>query len=652
MDLLNSTRWMLVVGVLALFAPVSSVRAQLSPGPLHQSHEALEGLSRCTQCHALGKGVERERCLSCHEPLRLRIEAGQGLHARADYDECTKCHSDHQGREYEMIRWPGEQKDFPHADVGYELRLAHAKIECRDCHKAKNVTMNRAGLTDHGKDLDTTFLGLDTPCQSCHEDKHQNTVGTDCTRCHDESVWKPAPLFDHAKTEYPLVGKHADVPCQKCHEESPRFPARAFAACTDCHKDPHAGDLGNDCARCHDLNGWKEIKTRDFDHSKTKFPLVGVHRNVTCARCHVSGSSITGKLLCDQCHVDVHRGTLAQAGANRTDCSRCHNSERFVPSTYGLADHGKSRYPLTGAHLAVPCADCHGNGAGLEGAATVTLASTHLNDANNVDATNYVFPRLGCDGCHADPHGASFAKAVASPEPCAVCHVTDAWTAVTFSHEVTRYPLEGRHANASCADCHSSLVRQTVGNWDRETLLPMLPTLAATTGGQTPFEETATCVDFREHATTVRGSMREFARQTRADQAYDVILGSGRQGAQNQRAGRTKGKSTLRLDDAPVACAECHYDPHGEQFAYILEEMPREDGVDLNAALCARCHDQQNWNAGRFDHERDARFSLKGAHEKVTCGECHRREPDGRQRFRPLGMECRDCHATTPRTDQ
>ena len=146
--------------------------------------------------------------------------------------------------------------------------------------------------------------------------------------------------------------------------------------------------------------------------------------------------------------------------------------------------------------------------------------------------------------------------------------------------------------------------------------------------------------------------MREIARRTRADQAYDVILGSGRQGAQNQRAGRTKGKSTLRLDDAPVACAECHYDPHGEQFAYILEEMPREDGVDLNAALCARCHDQQNWNAGRFDHERDARFSLKGAHEKVTCGECHRREPDGRQRFRPLGMECRDCHATTPRTDQ
>ena len=652
MDLLTAARWALVSGLVLCLWPDSDAHAQLSPGPLQQSHQTLEGLSRCTQCHALGKGIEHERCLQCHEPLRLRIEGGRGLHSRPGYEDCTECHTDHQGREYQMIRWPGEQKDFPHEEAGYELRLAHAKVECRGCHQAKLIA-NQEPLLAHSKDLDRTFLGLETSCRSCHEDKHEKTVGDDCTRCHDESVWKPAPKFDHARTEYPLDGKHIDIPCQKCHPTTPRFPRLAFGQCTDCHKDPHKGDLGPDCVKCHTTSSWAQVTSGDFNHDKTKFRLVGAHKKVTCARCHVSGQSIANRLSCDQCHQDVHNGSFLLASTGRTDCARCHSSDRFVPSTYGFANHAESRYPLTGAHLAVPCADCHGT----TGLATSTIANTATDrSAERVAGGNaiYRWTSLDCASCHSDAHEASFRRVVQSPEPCATCHRTDAWTTTVFAHETTNYRLEGAHTGASCVACHSSLVRQTVASWETTSVVPMLAPLAATTASETPAVEMETWNGFRANLGSERAAVRADAARERDDRAW-----KSREAARGRRAigpDRTVGRgaavpASLRLDDAPHACTGCHRDPHGDQFNYLSAELPRTEGVDPGSVLCSRCHGTTRWSAEKFDHERDSRYSLKGAHEKVTCSECHRREADGRQRFRPLGTECRDCHAITPRIE-
>jgi hypothetical protein len=48
-----------------------------------------------------------------------------------------------------------------------------------------------------------------------------------------------------------------------------------------------------------------------------------------------------------------------------------------------------------------------------------------------------------------------------------------------------------------------------------------------------------------------------------------------------------------------------------------------------------------------FDHDR-TRYPLDGSHRDVACGACHALEsrPDGTQlrRFRPVGMQCEDCH--------
>jgi len=52
--------------------------------------------------------------------------------------------------------------------------------------------------------------------------------------------------------------------------------------------------------------------------------------------------------------------------------------------------------------------------------------------------------------------------------------------------------------------------------------------------------------------------------------------------------------------------------------------------------------------ATHFDHNRDATFALKGAHENVPCDRCHisTRRPDGTTVviYRPVSGKCEACH--------
>jgi hypothetical protein len=86
-------------------------------------------------------------------------------------------------------------------------------------------------------------------------------------------------------------------------------------------------------------------------------------------------------------------------------------------------------------------------------------------------------------------------------------------------------------------------------------------------------------------------------------------------------------------------CEACHADTHAGQFAQRIAK----DG-------CVACHDAATsfTPASRFDHARDSRFALTGAHARARCEACHPAETTGRQkttRYRPLPAECGDCHA-------
>jgi hypothetical protein len=492
--------------LLAVLTIAISASAQISPGKLSQSHAALEGAANCFQCHETGKGVTAQRCFACHQELRARVAAKRGLHAQPNYQKCERCHNEHHGRAFQLIHWT--PKSLDHRVTGFPLIGAHAKVECKQCHKTRSylglsqnctschIDVHKGQFGSRGCTACHTMNGWKPPalfthaktsfpltgrhaqvacakchangvfrpvkhqrCTDCHKDPHANRFGQSCTNCHSTTAFKPVKFdhsmvpkqpcanchksrdvhagrlgnacerchattgwrparrenFDHARTRFPLAGKHRTVACASCHKES---PLRAPMVCSSCHRDPHAGRLGKNCDRCHSPAGWKAVTAGTFDHSKTRFPLVGAHQRTQCATCHERWKK--PPLTCAGCHTDVHKGQLG------TECTRCHTVERFLPSTFTLASHQKTKFPLAGAHLAIPCNACHAKG-------------------------QFRFASTECQACHRSPHGNAVTGA------CTTCHRVESWSRIAFDHRT--FPLEGAHAKVRCGACHVNLTR-------------------------------------------------------------------------------------------------------------------------------------------------------------------------------------------------
>jgi Zn finger protein HypA/HybF involved in hydrogenase expression len=86
---------------------------------------------------------------------------------------------------------------------------------------------------------------------------------------------------------------------------------------------------------------------------------------------------------------------------------------------------------------------------------------------------------------------------------------------------------------------------------------------------------------------------------------------------------------------APTQCEDCHEDVHGKQFA------------KADVTKCADCHNAMKWKPSLFDHEKTA-FSLKGAHERVRCADCHKLTKVVADKtvlfYKPTPKECAACH--------
>jgi hypothetical protein len=94
----------------------------------------------------------------------------------------------------------------------------------------------------------------------------------------------------------------------------------------------------------------------------------------------------------------------------------------------------------------------------------------------------------------------------------------------------------------------------------------------------------------------------------------------------------------LAFQEKHERCEDCHRTPHGEQFAH------RADG-----SACEACHDLAAFRpAPRFDHRRDSRYPLTGAHLEVACKACHPAGEDGSPVFRPRPRTCAGCHGPGP----
>lgn len=661
-----------LVGLVVLGVP-SRARAQISPGPLARAHASLEGAGNCIQCHGLKKEPMTQRCLACHKEVGWLAVRDRGLHARertGEKRECASCHPDHAGADFALIDWgKGGQSGFDHARTGWALEGKHERAKCAACHATKYRTSPAAALSP--RKAGAGWMGLETGCVSCHQadDVHKSALGEACARCHDAADWRKAPRFDHARSSYPLTGKHERVECDKCHKAAqlglkPRADGRVIglfkplrsAECSACHADPHRGRLGAKCSNCHETRDFTAINRVDFDHAVTRYALTGKHRAVKCEACH--GPNLARKTpafaSCADCHGDAHAGGAMTAG-KLTDCAACHRVEGFAPSTFTAARHATLAFPLRGKHAAARCASCHvpRDSMVVRAAARVSARVVPLHPA-----------ATACSDCHADAHPGELSRSTTGGV-CTACHTESGWSPSTFGsaqHATLQLPLDGAHATVACAACHpatparaaaprgrvpSATVQLRAGSGACEAchVDPHIGRYSA--GGANPLRDgcrachdtrrfTPAALDAKRHATLgfpLDGSHR-------AVPCRDCHRELDRLPASRTLRTMSPSAATLRFD-APrrTACAACHEDPHGGQFA------TRRGG-----GACETCHDAARWTgAARFSHERDASFPLAGAHQRVPCVACHVRATQSggarvRVQYRPLPTTCEGCH--------
>ncbi|MEM9102515.1 MAG: cytochrome c3 family protein [Pseudomonadota bacterium] len=275
----------------------------------------------CTSCHVNNVYENTPQdCVSCHKV--------DDVHVGRFGNQCEECHSPKD--------W--EESSFDHnTQTDFKLRYRHEEIACEACHTRP-------------------IEGYDMPqdCYSCHkkDDIHNGRNGQQCQDCHNERSWGKSQFNHDIDTDFKLLGSHKNLECEDCHT-SGNLSDNLGRSCIDCHKndDKHNGTLGEQCARCHNEVSWDNKIV--FTHDLTRFPLLGMHKQVTCGECHLTEDFSEASEQCIDCHKkdDYHKGTLGD------DCAMCHN-----PNDWGLwmFDHNRqTNFTLDGSHENRACFLCH-----------------------------------------------------------------------------------------------------------------------------------------------------------------------------------------------------------------------------------------------------------------------------------------------------
>jgi hypothetical protein len=294
-------------------------------------------------------------CVGCH--------GNDDPHDGAFEDQaCSDCH--------DQTDWESASATFDHDRTRYPLTGRHRSVTCNECHSGP-IGAGFAGLAFGN-------------CTDCHDDPHAGAMAAACETCHTTADWNRVSRdavearFDH-EAVYPLDGAHGIADCLACHAPQARadstirityrgesgvaYPAPVADQCASCHVDLHRGELGTppDGARCADCHGQASWYPSTFGISRhaneTAFALAGAHLATPCVGCHGAplgaGQFVTDGSSCGACHAESQPHGEQFAGR---DCIECHGDETFRIDAF---DHESTRYPLRGAHVAVPCGSCH-----------------------------------------------------------------------------------------------------------------------------------------------------------------------------------------------------------------------------------------------------------------------------------------------------
>ena len=507
----------------------------------------------CVNCHASGYTGTQSECVACHESDYML--AADPNHVTAGFPtKCAQCHT--------TSAW--DPANLDHNLTGFPLTGAHVSVTCENCHTSG-------------------YTGTELTCNACHSsdyaaapDPDHAAAGfpTECALCHTTSAWKPANL-DHDLTAFPLTGAHVSVTCENCHTSG---YTGTSSECLACHQsdftgavDPNhvASDFSTECAECHTTSAWEPA---DIDHDLTDFPLTGAHVAAACNDCHQSGFTGTST-LCYACHATDYTGAADpdHDGSHfSTDCATCHATSAWETADW---DHNLSDFPLTGAHIAVSCNNCHTSG--FTGTPSACLAC-HEPDYTGVDDPDHVAAGFGTE--------------------CTQCHTTTAWTPATLDHNLTGFPLTGAHVSVSCNNCHASGYTGT-------------PSACFAC-----HESDYTNTDDPGHA--ANGFPTECT-QCHTTAAWEpATLDQNLTGfpmTGQHMAVACKQCHTTGYTGTASACIACH------ETDFTQADDPSHSGFPTD---CAQCHGTSAWEPATFNHSTTG-FALTGLHTAVSCASCH-----------------------------
>ena len=363
-------------------------------------------------------------------------------------------------------------------------------------------------------------------------------------------------------------------------------------------------------------------------------PLARAHEQLDstsqCFICHGGRMGSAGiNERCVQCHTEIGRQLEHDTGLHGKEdllrCAGCHPDHagrdfELIEWDEGAEkdfDHGRTGWPLTGAHRDKDCSQCHRPA--FQTAAIVGLMERK--DPGN--------SRLGlqpvCAGCHTDVHRGTL------DQDCSSCHTDAAWKpASDFDHATTLYALDGKHGEVKCDACH----KPTAGE---EVLFSPLA-----------HQQCSSC-----HDDTHRGAFGPKCSTCHSTAGFKVL--------KLNSFDHSKTKFPLRGKHRTVECTSCHSPATGtyKKDNFSTCSSCHSDAHAGTARLqgastdCATCHDERGFRPSTLtvpDHDK-TNYALDGAHRKVACESCHKREPGNTDRLgsatvrlQPAHDTCTACH--------
>jgi hypothetical protein len=413
---------------------------------------------------------------------------------------------------------------------------------------------------------------------------HETPQIQDCYACHS------------------LSQEVSDQKCLNCHLEVQKRITQGIGAhaqwrsqCTSCHSD-HQGETFNLIS----------LDPKAFNHQKaTPFPLEGAHQKLDCKDCHLKQGKQEFLNLpfekCSDCHNDIHQGQF-----QGETCTSCHCAESWKAPFLNF-DHQKSAFPLLGKHLQLACKHCH-------------LSSLAVNATKTPFIPYRGVSHDSCLACHSNPH------APALEQRCISCHQEEGWKFLLFSHENSSFPLKGKHREVACQTCH-------------------LQAPSPSTKGISYTLEAKSCKDC--HLAVHQEEVSLECIQCHTEKEWKAILPF----KPHQHT-----SFPLRGRHERVRCEECHrrLDPQTKEIVLRLAKFPFSHCNDCHQDphegqmrnSCEQCHQEAGWKGEflRFDHHKDSSFALKGAHQRVSCQECHSKRNTFAQYVGIKFSRCNDCH--------